>query len=379
MNKTYSIVLTLIVVMVLSCSKDVIVNPYSGIYDFEIVTSGFEIPFGIEVIEENQFLFTDRLGTLYYYNEGTTITIENIPESVTFTFNGLILGGLMDVSLHPDFGLNNLVYIAYVADDFNLTVARFQLQNNTAQNLEIIFKSKEFSVGSRIAWQDNTHFFLTFGIAGSPFPEPGAQNLNDDRGKIHRFIENGQIPVDNPLFPGSSIPSSIWTYGHRNPQGLFYDSNFQTLYANEHGPLGGDELNIIEKGGNYGWPLFSYGLNYDNSPVSNMTEEEAMAISILPAKYWGSDFRVAPSGLLKLENSNFSEWNGSFLMGALYPQLLLRYDLASDETEIVLSNIGRVRDIAQLPSGNLLILIDAKSPNDSDEGRTIKLTLNQNN
>lgn len=379
MNKTYSIVLTLIVVMVLSCSKDVIVNPYSGIYDFEIVTSGFEIPFGIEVIEENQFLFTDRLGTLYYYNEGTTITIENIPESATFTFNGLILGGLMDVSLHPDFGLNNLVYIAYVADDFNLTVAKFQLQNNTAQNLEIIFKSKEFSVGSRIAWQDNTHFFLTFGIAGSPFPEPGAQNLNDDRGKIHRFIEDGQIPVDNPVFPGSSIPSSIWTYGHRNPQGLFYDSNFQTLYANEHGPLGGDELNIIEKGGNYGWPLFSYGLNYDNSPVSNMTEEEAMAISILPAKYWGSDFRVAPSGLLKLENSNFSEWNGSFLMGALNPQHLLRYDLASDETEIVLSNIGRVRDIAQLPSGNLLILIDAKSPNDSDEGRIIKLTLNQNN
>ena len=108
-----------------------------------------------------------------------------------------------------------------------------------------------------------------------------------------------------------------------------------------------------------------------------MTEEEAEAISILPAKYWGSDFRVAPSGLLKLENSNFSEWNGSFLMGALYPRHLLRYDLASDETEIVLSNIGRVRDIAQLPSGNLLILIDARSPNDSDEGRIIKLTLSQ--
>jgi len=363
--------------MVLSCSKDVIVHPNFGIYDFEIVTSGFEIPFGIEVIEENEFLFTDRLGTLNYYNEGTTITIENIPESATITFAGLILGGLMDVSLHPDFSMNNLVYIAYVADDFNLTVARFHLQNNTAQNFEIIFNSNEFSIGSRIAWQDNTHFFLTFGIAGSPFPEPGAQNLNDDRGKIHRFMEDGQIPVDNPVFPGSSFPSSIWTYGHRNPQGLFYDSNFQTLYANEHGPLGGDELNIIDKGGNYGWPLFSYGLNYDNSPVSNMTEEEAEAISILPAKYWGSDFRVAPSGLLKLENSNFSEWNGSFLMGALYPRHLLRYDLSSDKTEIVLSNIGRVRDVAQLPSGDLLILIDAKSPNNSDEGRIIKLTLNQ--
>ena len=137
--------------------------------------------------------------------------------------------------------------------------------------------------------------------------------------------------------------------------------------------MGGDELNIITAGGNYGWPLFSYGLNYDRTPVSDMTEQEAATVSILPAKFWGPNFRVAPSGLLFVEDSQFSSWNGSFLLGALNPQHLLRYDPATDETEIVLTNVGRVRDIAQLPSGRLLIAVDAGSPNPSDLGRIIQL------
>ncbi|MHC4710809.1 MAG: PQQ-dependent sugar dehydrogenase, partial [Planctomycetota bacterium] len=154
-----------------------------------------------------------------------------------------------------------------------------------------------------------------------------------------------------------------------------YDAAQQTLYENEHGPLGGDELNIIIAGGNYGWPLFSYGLNYDGTPVSDMTEEEAAAVSILPAKFWSPDFRVAPSGLLLVENSQVPSWNGSFLLGALNPQhLLRRYDPATDETEIVVARIGRVRDVAQLPSGKLLISVDAGSPNASSSGRIIQLS-----
>jgi glucose/arabinose dehydrogenase len=138
--------------------------------------------------------------------------------------------------------------------------------------------------------------------------------------------------------------------------------------------LGGDELNIITAGGNYGWPLFSYGLNYDETPVSHMTEEEAAAFSILPTKVWGPDFRVAPSGLLLVEGSQFPSWNGSFLLGALNPQHLLRYDPATDETEIVLARVGRVRDVAQLPGGRLLISVDAGSPNPPDPGRIIRLS-----
>ena len=169
-------------------------------------------------------------------------------------------------------------------------------------------------------------------------------------------------------------PTSVWSYGHRNPQGLFMDKSNNTLYAHEHGPLGGDEFNIIRKGGNYGWPLFSHGLNYDNSPVSNMSESEAAAQTILPEKAWGTDFRIAPSGLVRIEHSNFQDWNGTFLIGALNLEHLISYDESTDNTRVLLSGVGRVRDIAQLPSGNLLILIDQRSPKNHETGRIIKLT-----
>ncbi len=336
-----------------------------------VLASGYGIPDAIAVIGEEEFLFAERSGALRHYVGGDVTVVEGIPESRTVDAGRY--GGLLEVSLHPDFADNRLVYIAYNDAAFGLAVAHFELRDDRAQNLEVIYESDEFSIGSRIAWEDATHFFLSFGVGGSPFPAPGPQDLGSDLGKIHRLTADGQIPPDNPLLPGASEPSTIWSYGHRNPQGLYYDAAQRTLYENEHGPMGGDELNIIIPGGNYGWPLFSYGLNYDGSPVSDMTEEEAAAISILPAKFWGPDFRVAPSGLLLVDGEHFSFWNGSFLMGALNPQHLLRYDLATDETEIVVAGIGRVRDVAQLPSGKLLISVDAGSPNAFSSGRIIQL------
>ena len=361
-------------IVLLSCNNDEDSPPQNDYIQIEVIASGFEIPFGIEIIDENEFLFSDRVGILYHYDNGSVDAIDGIPSTVSVTSGGLVFGGLMDVSLHPEYEANRLVYIAYVSPDYQLKVARFRLNNNSVNNFEIIFRANEFSIGSRIVWQDNDHFFVSLGVGGSPYPEPGPQDLNDDRGKIHRLMADGQIPEDNPIFPGFSSPTSIWTYGHRNPQGLFYRSSTATLYANEHGPLGGDELNIIEKGGNYGWPLYSNGLNYDNTPVSEMTESEAGDISVLPIKYWTHNYRIAPSGLVLLEDSQFSSWNNSFLMGALLPQNLLRYDARTDVTEILLEEIGRVRDVAQLPSGNLLILIDEGSPNTSVPGRILKLS-----
>lgn len=355
-------------VLLMSCQGNDLIGPNDEITGPAVLASGYEITDGIAVIGEKEFLFAERNGALHHYEDGKVTKIKNIPESRTSD----VYGGLLDVSLHPDFENNHLVYIAYNATSFGLSVARFELHNNQAQNLNVIYESSEFSIGSRIAWENASHFFLSFGVGGSPYPIPGPQNLNADRGKIHRLTANGQIPSDNPRFPGSFGPSSIWSYGHRNPQGLYYDDAQQILYANEHGPLGGDELNVITKGGNYGWPLFSYGINYDGTPVSDMTEKEATAVSILPIKFWGTDFRIAPSGLLLIKNSPLPSWNGSFLLGALRLQHLLRYDPASDETEIVLANVGRVRDVAQLPSGKLLISVDAESPNPSDLGRIIQ-------
>ena len=255
-----------------------------------------------------------------------------------------------------------------------MTVARFNFENKSVDNFEVIFQSNAFSIGSRIAWQDDTHLFVSQGLGGNPYPEPGAQNLNHDGGKIHRLKDDGEIPPDNPIFFGFVSPGSIWSFGHRDPQGLYYDSINQVLYSNEHGPLGGDEFNLIVKGGNFGWPLFSYGLNYDNTPVSDMTEEEAALSTELPIKYWRNDFNIAPSSLSMLTNSNFESWNGSFVMGSLAQRNLIGYNLDTGVTKILIPNTGRLRDIAQLPSGDLLILIDDASPRPSDRGRIVKIS-----
>jgi glucose/arabinose dehydrogenase len=333
------------VVLTASCSDDFLVNPEPG-DEPGVLAVGLWVPAGIAVISEDEFLFGDRSGVLFHYVNGGLTKIAGMPESRT---RDHYWGGLLDVSLHPEFSENRLVYIAYVDANEGLAVAHFVLRDGRASDIDVVFRSREFSIGSRIVWEDSRHFFLSFGVGGSPYPQPGPQDLGSDVGKIHRLDADGRVPTDNPVLPGTSHPSSIWSYGHRNPQGLYFDPVAQTLYATEHGPLGGDELNVIKAGGNYGWPLFSYGLNYDNTPVSRMPEPDARASTILPMKFWGPDFRVAPSGLLMHD--------GAFLFGALYSSDLLRYDPATGETDVLLRNVGRVRDVVKLPSGALLISV----------------------
>jgi aldose sugar dehydrogenase len=360
--------LALLPCLLWSCASDS--TAHSVLTEPGVLASGYWIPDGIAVIGEGEFLFADRGGALYHYVRGGVTGVRGLPRSRT---SG-VFGGLLDVSLHPSFPNSRLVYIAYNDASFGLTVARFELRDDRAERLSVIYESDEFSIGSRIEWEDPSHFFLSFGVGGDPYPDPGPQDLSADVGKIHRLTADGQIPPDNPILPGASTPSTIWSYGHRNPQGLHYDTVARKLYATEHGPLGGDELNVVVAGGNYGWPLFSYGLNYDRTRVSDMSEGAARAVSILPVKFWGPDDRVAPSGLLFVEGSQFASWNGAFLFGALRPQHLVRYDPATGETEIVLRNVGRVRDIAQLPSGKLLIAVDSGSPKPSARGRIIELS-----
>lgn len=354
-------------VLVTACQAVDVVTPDDGRNDPGVIAFGFTIPGALTVIGESEFLFLDRSGAVYRYASGEVGAVSGIPASRMRD----VYGGLLDLSLDPAFETNRRVYLAYNDAGYGLAVARFELRGDRAGNLEVIFESEDFSIGSRIVWQDADHFFLSAGIGGDPYPDPGPQNLDSDVGKIHRLLADGRVPVDNPVLPGRSEPTSIWSFGHRNPQGLYFDRTEGALYAIEHGPLGGDELNLVEAGGNYGWPDFSYGLNYDRSPVSDMTEEEAAAESLLPVAYWTPDFRIAPSGLLRVDAPGNPSWDGSFLFGALYRNELLRYDPVTDETEVVLERVGRVRDIAQLPSGGLLIAVDAGSPGASHTGRII--------
>ena len=377
-NVLITIVLLQLALTLLACKKKDLLQQAVGseiTIVQEVLAEGYEIPWSLEVISENDLLFTERMGAIYRYQNGEVRKLIGLPASKTFTTDRPY-GGMMDISLHPEFETNRLVYLAYVDENYQLAIARFRLKENNALDLDIIFNGDQFAIGSRIEWQDNEHFFLTYGVGGAPRPEPGPQNLKDPRGKIFRLKADGSIPEDNPVFPGMNEASGIWSYGHRDPQGLYYDADRDILYSNEHGPLGGDEFNMITKGGNYGWPLFSYGLNYDGTKVSDMTEEEAARTTIMPVKYWGPDFRLAPSCLVWLEDSNFEEWNGSFIMGALTYQHLVSYNPDTDETKIIVHKIGRVRDLAQLPSGDLVVLIDHKSPGLFSKGRVVKLSLN---
>ena len=340
-------------------------------FEQEVVADGFIIPWSIEVLGTDEYLVSERMGALVHIKNGQSSTLTGLPETRTFKADRHY-GGVMGVSKHPLFERNRLIYVAYVDHDFRMVVARFRFEQDSIQQFEVIFKTNAFSLGSRIEWEDETHFYVSHGIAGTPLPDPGAQDVTNDGGKIHRLNEDGSIPVNNPIFPGQKSPSSIWSLGHRDTQGLFLDQENGVLYANEHGPLGGDELNIITKGGNYGWPRFSYGLNYDGSPVGDLSESEADSLTNLPLMSWDSSFNMAPSGL---EQVFFPSVGTRLVWGSLVQQRLIAFDTSTRQTSVLMDDVGRIRDVKQLENGELLILVDAESSIKTNSGRVIKVTL----
>ena len=210
-------------------------------FSSEVIAEGFSIPWSIAVLAGDEYLVTERMGELVYIKDGHAIELDGLPETRTIK-SDRHYGGVMGVSLHPLFRDNRLVYLAYVDHDLHMVVARFTFIDQSIREFEVIFESNAFSLGSRIEWEDDSHFFVSQGAAGFPLPDPGPQDVMSDAGKVHRLMEDGSIPTDNPVFEGQSEPSSIWSYGHRDVQGLFLDRDNDVLYATEHGPLGGDEL-----------------------------------------------------------------------------------------------------------------------------------------
>ena len=302
---------------------------------------------------------------MYHIKDSIQTEIKGIPEVLTFGVKiepAIIHGGLMDISLHPKYPTNSWIYISYLDIDSLAKVSRFKLMNNTAINFEIIFTTRNTNRtgnGMRIVWHDEKHFYLNIGTSNlSNKP----QDLQYDVGKIHRLVDDGSIPSDNPIFEGFDLPTTIWSYGHRDVQGLYYDEESDILFGLEHGPKGGDEFNIIQKGKNYGWPIFSYGINYNGDKISRVTEDSASTFTILPEHDWtvqtsDGGQAIAPSCLLKVNGSNISDWNGYFIFGSLAFRRLMKYNRETDVT-FGLNVEGRVRTVKQLPSGNIIALIE---------------------
>lgn len=376
----------------INCNDNIIKvpdSPYPISYDsfsLDTIAQGFTIPFGIAIVKENEYFITDRVGKLFHFKDGKQTEIAGLPKVHTFRsprIPAIIHGGLMDVSIHPNYATNSWIYISYLDIDGFAKVARLKIQDSSATRIKTIFTTRKQNYtgnGMRIEWQDDTHFFLTIGntrLSTKTKPVLNAQDLKDDAGKIHRLMEDGSIPADNPVFGGFASPTTIWSYGHRDVQGLYFDQSTNTLFGVEHGPKGGDEFNVIVKGGNYGWPLFTYGINYNGAVVATISKDSAASFTVFPEHYWtvpthDGGQAVAPACLLKVNGSNISDWNDYFLFGSLAFRRLMKYNPETDET-FGLNIEGRVRTMKQLPSGDIIALIERNNLNQSN-GKIVRIS-----
>jgi glucose/arabinose dehydrogenase len=276
-------------------------------------------------------------------------------------------GGLLDVVLHPDYADNGWIYIAYskpVGEGTLTAIARGKLQDDRLTDLEMIFDppadqatGSGLHFGCRMAFDGRGHLFFSIGDRGGPTNADNlAQSLASVTGKIHRLHDDGRIPADNPFVGRKGAMPSIWAYGSRNAQGLVHDTSSGRLWETEHGPRGGDELNLIRKGANYGWPLAGYGINYSGTTI---TKNKSLPGMEDPVAQWTPV--IAASGLALYRGDKFPRWRGNLFAGGLASEKLVRLELngaAVTEQEIVLQDTGRIRDVRSFDDGFLYVVYD---------------------
>lgn len=342
-----------------------------------VLVDSLEHPWGLDWLPDGTIIVTERPGRVRLIRDG-----QLDPTPVAGVPNVLATGqgGLLDVAVHPQFAMNQWVYFTYAQGDrtSNQTrIARARLEGNTLSNWQEIFqvnRAKEGGqhFGSRITWlQDNT-MLVSIGDGGNPplqlagdLIRNQAQELDSHLGKIVRLNDDGSIPTDNPFVDQPDVNPAIWSYGHRNIQGLMYDPVSDRIWSTEHGARGGDELNLIQAGGNYGWPVVTYSREYSGGEITTERSRPDMAD---PLVVWTP--AIAPSGLLVYQGDAFPQWQGDLLAGGLVSQDIRHLDL--DESGTVINEtpipIGhRVRDVRQGPDARIYILTD--EPN----GRLIRL------
>lgn len=325
-------------------------------YSVTTLTSELEKPWSIAELPGGAgFLVTEKPGRLQHLaRDGALTAIEGVPP-VYFKSQG----GLLEVLLDPNFATNRLVYLSYAGGDKDAnrtTVVRGVLQDNRLTALETVLevapdKSKAAHYGGKLAFLDDGTLLVSVG-EGFEFREQ-AQALDSELGKLLRVNADGSVPADNP-FPDTA--PRVYSYGHRNPQGLAVDSLNGAIWMTEHGPKGGDELNLIEAGTNYGWPAITYGVDYSGAIISPYTEAEGMA---QPEHYWVPS--IAISGLAIYRASGFPDWAGSLLIGALKDEKLYRLtatDTGFQQSEPFPEVRGRVRDVRVLSNGDIIAITD---------------------
>lgn len=364
--------LSLLSIALLAISTSTVLSDYRELtetdYTIEVVASELDHPWSLAFLPDGRLLVTERSGQLRIVDNG----VVSEPVSGVPAVFAKSQGGLFDVVLHPDYAQNQWIYLSYAHGDDNANatrLARAKLDGNALVDLEVLFtaspwKNTPVHYGGRFAFiKDNT---LLLGIGdGFDFREM-AQLTDSHTGSIVRLNDDGSIPTDNPFVDATDAQDAIWSYGHRNPQAIVYDKDLDIVYAHEHGPAGGDELNVIVRGNNYGWPIATYGRDYSGAQISPFTEYRGTSQPVL---HWTPS--IAPGGMALVKGDAFPMLQGNLLVAALKAREVRRLHINDDGTvtqQSLFKELGqRIRDVRVANDGSLYLLTD------SSEGQVLRV------
>jgi len=334
------------------------------------LTRGLAHPWSLAFLPDGRMLVTEKAGRMRLLTKEFELDptpIAGLPEIVA---RGQ--GGLFDVVLHPDYAKNGWIYWAYNApgsDGWGTALARGKLQGHRMTDVQVLFSMEPKTragqhFGGRIVFDQMGMLYLTLGDRGD---KDRSQKLNDHAGSIIRLHDDGRVPTDNPFVNLAGAKPEKWTLGHRNIQGAAIHPRTKELWTHEHGPQGGDEVNVIRSGRNYGWPVITYGVNYGLG--TKIGEGQIKKGMEQPIHVWAPS--IAPSGMVFIQGKRFSNWAGDLLVGALRDQSLVRLQLSGEkivrEERLLKGQVGRIRDVRMGPDGLIYLLTD------STDGALIRL------
>lgn len=328
-------------------------------YKTEVVVSGLNIPWGFTFLPDNSMLITEKEGKLTHFKNGKKLNVSGMPNVKEYG-----QGGLMDVELHPDFENNNMIYFTYASASgeekgANTALMRAVFKDGKLSQKKLLYKASPNSrrgqhFGSRIAFDKKGYLYFSVGDRGNRDVNP--QDITKDCGKIYRLHDDGRIPKDNPFVDVEGAKKAIYSYGHRNPQGMEINPFTGEIWAHEHGPRGGDEINIIQPGKNYGWPKASFGINYSGTKFTDKTSIDGM---VDPMHQWTPS--IAPSGMAFVSGNKYPELKGNLLVGSLKFQYVSNCTLKNGKVvkeEKILEGLGRIRSIEQGRDGYMYVGVE---------------------
>ena len=366
MKKNFYAAFFLIASMGFACAQDrtigpEIITPETRDYTVETVVDGLKTPWGMAFLPDGSLLITEKEGEMILFKNGKKTNLTGLPEVTV-----LGQGGLMDVALHPDYENNGWIYFSYASSEgegkgANTAIARAKLNGTSLTDLQQLYKAgpnseKGQHFGSRIVFDADNFLYFTIGERGDRENNP--QDITRDGGKVYRLHDDGKIPADNPFVDKANAKEAIFSYGHRNPQGMIIHPETGEVWVHEHGPRGGDEINVVKKGANYGWFDVTYGINYDGTEI---TDQRTKTGTVQPLYYWLPS--IAPSGFAVVTGNVYPEWKDRLLVGSLkfsYVEMLTLQNNKVVKREKLMDGEGRVRNVILGPDGHIYAGLEGK-------------------